>query len=714
MADSYVPGFSTALMRSLPPRNFAVGGLTSASPARPSTKASLVENLSDLAAAVARGENPTMDPAEARLVAGLQKPTYSPETNQYMSSVADYMSGLGVPELGQYYNSIQQGRSVAGPTSNINVWNPEASFQNRVGLPTEQNVGYYASLYGGDEHGPVGSLNVNYNTPVALVNNVTGEIIGQGTGFQSAQDLIKSAQGLTSSGGNKADWALYTGAPGQTDVSQYTKAAWDNPDKGVMGTLGDIAKIAAPIALQFVPGLGTALGASLGLSGLGATAVGTGLTAALGRTGAGIASGDSVLGSLKAGLTTGALSGLTAGALQGLGAIGGSGMPGGLPTAGNILSTTNASLAGTALPGAVGSAAASVPGQIVVNAAGRAVPAALGGLGAAGANALGNIVTSPNAPQPSPTQGIPATTGSPLEVIGNVGALSPTAGAVSGAIGGLGNIATSPNAPAQSTTSNLQDPQTPELTNVDPIVVKGLVDKGFTAAQLAAIGIPAAAIAAATVGGAAAPAATAAKPGILEQIGDLSTLDKIRLAGLGLGTIGDLFSGGSSTSAGTIPGGLNGGLNPLFSAKLPTANLPAAAPRTAADMAGTDYYRYGHGPEQSFFNNVPKGAPNTSQAYTGYAHGGSTGGEYAGGGSSFAVGGPGDGREDKIPAMLSDGEYIIDAETVALLGNGSSKAGAKALDGFRVNVRKQKGRKLATGKFSDDAKRPEQYLKGRK
>ena len=714
MADSYIPGFSTALMRSLPPRNFAVGGLTSASPARPSTKASLVENLSDLAAAVARGENPTMDPAEARLVAGLQKPTYSPETNQYMSSVADYMSGLGVPELGQYYNSIQQGRSVAGPTSNINVWNPEASFQNRVGLPTEQNVGYYASLYGGDEHGPVGSLNVNYNTPVALVNNVTGEIIGQGTGFQSAQDLIKSAQGLTSSGGNKADWALYTGAPGQTDVSQYTKAAWDNPDKGVMGTLGDIAKIAAPIALQFVPGLGTALGASLGLSGLGATAVGTGLTAALGRTGAGIASGDSVLGSLKAGLTTGALSGLTAGALQGLGAIGGSGMPGGLPTAGNILSTTNASLAGTALPGAVGSAAASVPGQIVVNAAGRAVPAALGGLGAAGANALGNIVTSPNAPQPSPTQGIPATTGSPLEVIGNVGALSPTAGAVSGAIGGLGNIATSPNAPAQSTTSNLQDPQTPELTNVDPIVVKGLVDKGFTAAQLAAIGIPAAAIAAATVGGAAAPAATAAKPGILEQIGDLSTLDKIRLAGLGLGTIGDLFSGGSSTSAGTIPGGLNGGLNPLFSAKLPTANLPAAAPRTAADMAGTDYYRYGHGPEQSFFNNVPKGAPNTSQAYTGYAHGGSTGGEYAGGDSSFAVGGPGDGREDKIPAMLSDGEYIIDAETVALLGNGSSKAGAKALDGFRVNVRKQKGRKLATGKFSDDAKRPEQYLKGRK
>ncbi|MCV6900873.1 hypothetical protein OE165_27965, partial [Escherichia coli] len=35
-----------------------------------------------------------------------------------------------------------------------------------------------------------------------------------------------------------------------------------------------------------------------------------------------------------------------------------------------------------------------------------------------------------------------------------------------------------------------------------------------------------------------------------------------------------------------------------------------------------DYYRYGYGPAQSFFSNVPQGAKNTSQAYTGYAEGG--------------------------------------------------------------------------------------------
>lgn len=87
---------------------------------------------------------------------------------------------------------------------------------------------------------------------------------------------------------------------------------------------------------------------------------------------------------------------------------------------------------------------------------------------------------------------------------------------------------------------------------------------------------------------------------------------------------------------------------------------------------------------------------------------------FAGGGDveSFAVHGPGTGRSDEIPAMLSDGEYVIDAETVALLGDGSSKAGAKKLDDLRVKIRKHKGKKLAKGKFSHDAKPAEKYMAG--
>lgn len=106
-----------------------------------------------------------------------------------------------------------------------------------------------------------------------------------------------------------------------------------------------------------------------------------------------------------------------------------------------------------------------------------------------------------------------------------------------------------------------------------------------------------------------------------------------------------------------------------------------------------EQYRAGYMPEQPMFQYVP---------------------EYAEGGdvdiSEFAVRGDGDGREDLIDAKLSDGEYIIDAETVALLGNGSSKAGAKALDNMRVKIRKHKGRNLARGKFSVNAKAPERYM----
>lgn len=74
--------------------------------------------------------------------------------------------------------------------------------------------------------------------------------------------------------------------------------------------------------------------------------------------------------------------------------------------------------------------------------------------------------------------------------------------------------------------------------------------------------------------------------------------------------------------------------------------------------------------------------------------------------------GSGSGRDDTINARLSDGEYVIDAETVALLGDGSTDSGAKRLDEMRKQVRMQKGKALSKGKFSPDAKSPLAYLKG--
>jgi hypothetical protein len=63
--------------------------------------------------------------------------------------------------------------------------------------------------------------------------------------------------------------------------------------------------------------------------------------------------------------------------------------------------------------------------------------------------------------------------------------------------------------------------------------------------------------------------------------------------------------------------------------------------------------------------------------------------------SEGKLAGPGDGMNDMIPAsidgqqdvLLSDGEYIVPADVVSGLGNGSSDAGAKALDKMAEKVR---------------------------
>ena len=121
-------------------------------------------------------------------------------------------------------------------------------------------------------------------------------------------------------------------------------------------------------------------------------------------------------------------------------------------------------------------------------------------------------------------------------------------------------------------------------------------------------------------------------------------------------------------------------------------------------MSPTDYYTYGRRPETTYY--APAPAPKTAAVEEESPSIKAA----MGGPLSRYVGGPGTGRSDSIDAKLSDGEYVIDAETVALLGDGSSKAGAKRLDQFRANIRKQKGRELAKGRFSPNAKRPEQYL----
>jgi hypothetical protein len=70
-------------------------------------------------------------------------------------------------------------------------------------------------------------------------------------------------------------------------------------------------------------------------------------------------------------------------------------------------------------------------------------------------------------------------------------------------------------------------------------------------------------------------------------------------------------------------------------------------------------------------------------------------GSYAAGGNPRLLKGPGDGMSDNIPATiggkqparLADGEFVVPADVVSHLGNGSTDAGAKKLHGMMDKVR---------------------------
>lgn len=72
------------------------------------------------------------------------------------------------------------------------------------------------------------------------------------------------------------------------------------------------------------------------------------------------------------------------------------------------------------------------------------------------------------------------------------------------------------------------------------------------------------------------------------------------------------------------------------------------------------------------------------------------------------VKGEGDGTSDSIEAMLADGEFVIPADVVSDLGNGSNEAGASVLDQFLKSIREHK---QSNGvKLPPDSKGPLAYL----
>ena len=153
-------------------------------------------------------------------------------------------------------------------------------------------------------------------------------------------------------------------------------------------------------------------------------------------------------------------------------------------------------------------------------------------------------------------------------------------------------------------------------------------------------------------------------------------------------------------------GGIAGGLGafdyePMKLAEAETYDYegPYLPTERTATFRGRDDILSGEGREFRYFNPV-----NPYPAVRTAAHGGLMSAKKMAVGGRY-LDGPGDGVSDSIPAivdgeqpvLLSEGEYIIPAEVVSAVGNGSSDAGADKFTAL-VDTIMAKTRKVAKGK----------------
>ena len=483
-----------------------------------------------------------------------------------------------------------------------------------------------------------------------------------------------------------------------------------NPNTGLREykfKLGKILAAVAPIALSFIaPGIGTAIGG----------AISGGLGLGLGTA------GSAILGSAALGAGLGALGGGAKGALTGAVTGGlGAGLGGQI---GSLIPGLTGPMANVVGSGLISAGLAGATGRNPLSGALRgALGAGVGEL----AGSFGQQITGmgPGSGNEAIGRGISAAgTGFGAALASG---MNPRAAAIAGGLSGLAAGMIAPR-PSQAVVDNMQGPPRPitgvggtemlpagtgvQMPDGRPGVMEFNPRTGVTEARAlpgtyvvnpetrrvefqtqqqqpgvmdairTAIGLPAAATA----------------PGGQQQNG---------LGGLLGGNLGPLLAGGAlllgqsggSQQQAPVPAGATRNLTPAQQEYL---NRPGATwdwNRLQRDATAS-----GVSLDQYIATNWPR----------------VTAGEYnvqrmAEGGLSAVsrfVRGGGTGRSDEIPAKLSDGEYVIDAETVAMLGDGSGKAGAQRLDEMRAKIRQHKGKTLAKGKFSPDAKSPLSYIKG--
>ena len=299
----------------------------------------------------------------------------------------------------------------------------------------------------------------------------------------------------------------------------------------------------------------------------------------------------------------------------------------------------------------------------------------------------------------------------------------PIMGALGGGIGGLGAGAAGVGASAAPSTIAASTAPTVAGTGATlaPSVVPGAIGSSTAAGSFGTLGAGTGALggagagAGSTFGSLAAPSTFGVTPVAASNAGFLGT---------GAGAAGGAGSGGILGSMGITPKMAGYGAGALGLASL------AGQEKKQYGQPTTDQITYKGGPLNKFTYDPDTYKPDVVRPplptyQPTYAAGGGLMGlrSFAKGGSGHLGGysdgarvlkGPGDGMSDSIPATiegkqparLADSEFVVPADVVSHLGNGSSDAGAKKLYTMMDRVRKAR-----TGKVKQASRiNPNKYL----
>jgi len=153
--------------------------------------------------------------------------------------------------------------------NSFGITNPDATNNFRTFTAPKSNKGNPTSTVAKKDN----TFTLIENQPIRLVDQRTGKVVFQGTGYEAAEKAIELATALTKEGGNKADWEIQTGQfknPGSGDlVFGDTFKIVANEKKNV-SILNQALDIVGDAALGFIIGgpVGAAIAAGASAAGV--------------------------------------------------------------------------------------------------------------------------------------------------------------------------------------------------------------------------------------------------------------------------------------------------------------------------------------------------------------------------------------------------------------------------------------------------------------